>query len=150
MGVALGYSFFGHTDKDKDWTLPALCVGLIGLLASLLCVVNFTEWYYRDLLLEKVLLLIAVMNTLYATYDILDDCVYRRLDYSDASRYAALFGSCCNPRIIGGIWFSMSLILAVITLLLAVRIQWLYGAEPVESLADISRFSWMSMAMPFV
>ena len=143
--VALGYSACGSKTEKADYTLPALSVGLLLLLTGLLYNCYYTDWEYRDLLLNKVLLLVATMNTLFATYDIYEDCISRTIERSDAYKYAELIG-CATPTCVGVVWFVISLVMALVMLGLA--LLWTPPGRPVTSLADFSSFSWLCMLVP--
>lgn len=143
--VAFGYALFGKSNNTRDWTLVGLCVGMLGVLAGLLYLSYFTTWRHRDLLLSRVLLLLGTMNTLFATYDIWEDCIARTVEGSDAYKYAELV-RCAAPKCIGVIWFLFSLVMAVV--LLAATLSWTGGYHEVHSTADLSSFSWLCIAAP--
>jgi len=142
--VALGYSVCAGTGGQGDYTLPALSVGLMLVFGGLLCLCFFTDWQYRYLLLNKCLLLVGVMNTLFSTYDIWTDCVSRTVERSDAYKYAELIGCCCSPVCTGVIWLVLSLLLAVAVLYLALRLM---PAEP-EFDGTFSSASIASIVVP--
>lgn len=125
--VALCYALFGRAD-ERDWVLPVLCVAMIVVLGGLLFVSFATDWSLRQLLLAKTLLLIAVMNTLFATWDIWEDTVRRSVERSDACKYAEHVG--CAPRCIGCIWLIASLVIAACSLAAAVVLSWQQNPVP--------------------
>ncbi|CAE8611144.1 unnamed protein product [Polarella glacialis] len=143
--IALGYSFFGANSNKKDWTLAALCSGMILVLVALLCICYFTDWQYKDLLLSRVLLLVGVMSTLFATYDIWESCVSRTVEDSDAYKFAELI-RCATPKCVGAIWLFLSVVMAIGLLILA--LLWTGGGQAVRGLNDFSMFSWVCMLLP--
>lgn len=145
--VALGYAFFGKSNNTRDWTLASLCVGMLLILAGLLYACYWTSWPYRDLLLSKVLLLVGTMNTLFATYDIWEDCVSRTVEGSDAFKYAGLV-KCAAPKCIGALWLVMSMIMAVF--MLAVALLWTGGSHDIRAGGSLSSFSQLCIAGPAV
>lgn len=142
--VALGYAFLGKSNA-REWTLASLCGGMIVLLVGLLHLSYNTHWRYKDLLLSRVLLLIGTMNTLFATYDIWEDCVSRTVEGSDAYKFADLV-RCAAPKCVGVIWLLMSMAMAFV--MLAVALSWTGGGPDIRSGADLSRFSWLCIAAP--
>jgi len=145
--VSLTYSLCGGKSEKREMTLPVLCLGLLALLAVLLGVCHLTTWPYGHLLLNKVLLLVAVMNTLFATYDIWEDCVERTVERSDAYRYAQLLACpCAGPRCVGAVWLLLSVAMAAAALLLA--LLWTPPGPKMRNLADLSKFSWLCIAVP--
>eukprot|EP00931_Biecheleriopsis_adriatica_P090090 TRINITY_DN64128_c0_g1_i1.p1 TRINITY_DN64128_c0_g1~~TRINITY_DN64128_c0_g1_i1.p1 ORF type:complete len:377 (+),score=77.93 TRINITY_DN64128_c0_g1_i1:31-1131(+) len=145
--LALGYSCCGKSSEKRDWTLSALSLGVLVLLAGLLYVCYQTSWPYRDLLLNKVLLLIGTMNMLFATYDIWEDCISRTVERSDAYKYSQLIG-CATPKCVGVFWFLLSLIMALA--LLGLALLWTPHGQPVTSFEDFSTFSRICMLVPAV
>merc|ERR1712039_1075242 len=86
----------------------------------------------------------GTMNTLFATYDVWEDCVTRRRERSDAMQYAELLHSqvpCLPfaPRRIGAVWFLVSLCLGAGSLYIA--LQCMPHGPHVRGYSDLSRFS---------
>eukprot|EP00928_Gymnodinium_smaydae_P083597 TRINITY_DN66835_c0_g1_i1.p1 TRINITY_DN66835_c0_g1~~TRINITY_DN66835_c0_g1_i1.p1 ORF type:complete len:306 (-),score=21.75 TRINITY_DN66835_c0_g1_i1:103-1020(-) len=111
--VALLFNWFGKVEV-KDRTLTYVCIGLIVLLTLVLCLCWLTAWTHRYIILESVLLMISAVNTLDATYTLLDQCVFRYIDGSDAVRFAELWcgKSFClgRSKIVGMYWFFVSIV----------------------------------------
>lgn len=146
--IALGFSLCGKSSGERDWVLPGLCVALLAVLFALLYVCLFTQWEFKELLLGKVLLLLATMNTLYATYDIFEDTVHRTDERSDAFMYAQLLGSCGSPRCVGGLWFLLSIVIAVVSFLLAMVLAWQSNRTKIRDVHKFSWFSWCNLLLP--
>lgn len=145
--VALVYSLFGKNERRGDWTLPYLCVGMLVVLVGMLFLHHSTGWPIWDLLLTKTLLLVGTMNTLFATYDIWEDCVLRSCERSDACRYAELLGfPCATGRCVGAVWLVVSMSSAVAALLLALR--WVPPAPLVRGLGDLHFSSFLFLLLP--
>jgi len=122
LTIALFYSLMGKSERRGDWTLPVLCVGMLVVLVGMLFLCYTTRWPLWDALLGKTLLLVGTMNTLFATYDIWEDCVRRSSERSDACRYAELLGlPMASGRCVGAVWLAISLWMAAGSLLLALR-----------------------------
>lgn len=106
--LVLLYAIFGKVNR-KDPVLPTLCVGIILLVSAVLYICWYTQWPHRYLMLEQVLLMLAAMSTLDATYSLLDDCILRVLPGSDSVRYADMRvgRTMCirNPQVVGTVWF---------------------------------------------
>ncbi|KAG5527931.1 hypothetical protein RHGRI_028754 [Rhododendron griersonianum] len=95
------------------WTLRGLCVGFIVLFAVVWVLQEFT----KVRILRYVILFIAllksdlanfagVMNSLFSVYDIYDDLISRRVNSSDAEKFAEVCPCPCNGAAWGVIWFS--------------------------------------------
>jgi len=145
--IALGYSLLGKSERRGDWTLPALCIGMLGVLISMLCLCYSTGWPMWDVVLTKTLLLVGTMNTLFATYDIWEDCVRRSSERSDACRYAELLGlPMATGRCVGPVWLFASLCVAAVSLLLALRVA--QPGPPVRGLSDLHLSSCFFLLLP--
>jgi len=144
--VALGYSLCGRSNASQDRTLTWLCIGMLALLVGMLYVCWRTDWPYRYLMLNKVLLLLGTMNTLFATYDIWEDCVGRTVERSDAYKYAQLLHGACSPKCVGIVWLSLSLLMAFGAL--SVALLRLPPARDVSSITDLSGFSVLCIVIP--
>ncbi|KAG8373736.1 hypothetical protein BUALT_Bualt11G0055900 [Buddleja alternifolia] len=75
----------------KNWTLRGLCIGFIAFIAVIWWLQIETSFH----ILSYVILFIGVMNSLFSVYDIYDDLISRRVNSSDAERFAELC-PCCN------------------------------------------------------
>lgn len=90
----------------KNWTLRGLCIGFIIFIAAI--------WVLQELttvrILRYVILFIGVMNSLFSVYDIYDDLISRRVNSSDAEKFAELCPCPCNGVGWGIIWGMISFI----------------------------------------
>jgi hypothetical protein len=85
--------------------LAALITVLFGALIGVLW------WFQNGFYLRYFILFLGTMSCLYSLWDIIDDLVRRRVNESDASKYARLCcGGCMPPRAWGVIWFFISLV----------------------------------------
>ncbi|XP_038719562.1 uncharacterized protein LOC120012286 [Tripterygium wilfordii] len=87
----------------KNWTLRGLCIGFIIFLAIVWVLQETTT--VRILL--YVILFIGVMNSLFSVYDIYDDLISRRVNSSDAEKFAEIC-PCCTGVGWGVIWGMIS------------------------------------------
>ncbi|KAF5750156.1 hypothetical protein HS088_TW03G00488 [Tripterygium wilfordii] len=87
----------------KNWTLRGLCIGFIIFLAIV--------WVLQETttvrILRYVILFIGVMNSLFSVYDIYDDLISRRVNSSDAEKFAEIC-PCCTGVGWGVIWGMIS------------------------------------------
>lgn len=102
LGVALLIVLF----VAKNWTLRGLCIGFIIFLAVI--------WILQEKttvrILRYVILFIGVMNSLFSVYDIYDDLISRRVNSSDAEKFAEICPCPCNGVAWGVIWGMISFI----------------------------------------
>jgi len=68
--------------------------------------------------LTFVVLFMGVMSCLYSLWDIVEDLVMRRVNESDATKFAKLCG-CCTPQFWGVVWFLISLLFLTAAILVA-------------------------------
>ncbi|KAK8497940.1 hypothetical protein V6N12_057115 [Hibiscus sabdariffa] len=90
----------------KNWTLRGLCIGFIILIA----LVWFLQERTTVRILRYVILFIGVMNSLFSVYDIYDDLISRRVNSSDAEKFAEICPCPCNGVGWGFIWGMISFI----------------------------------------
>ncbi|XP_077210642.1 peptidase M50B-like protein [Tasmannia lanceolata] len=90
----------------KNWLLRGLCVGFIIFLAIIWLLQETTKVH----ILRYVILFIGVMNSLFSIYDIYDDLISRRVNSSDAEKFAEVCPCPCNGVAWGVIWGFLSLI----------------------------------------
>ncbi|KAK2652255.1 hypothetical protein Ddye_012111 [Dipteronia dyeriana] len=88
----------------KNWTLRGLCIGFIIFLAVIWILQEKTQVR----ILRYVILFIGVMNSLFSVYDIYDDLISRRVNSSDAEKFAELCPCPCNGVGWGVIWGMIS------------------------------------------
>uniref|UniRef100_A0A5B6ZW22 Peptidase M50B-like protein n=1 Tax=Davidia involucrata TaxID=16924 RepID=A0A5B6ZW22_DAVIN len=90
----------------KNWTLRGLCIGFIIFIAVI--------WLLQELttvrILRYIILFIGVMNSLFSVYDIYDDLISRRVNSSDAEKFAEICPCPCNGAAWGVIWGMISFI----------------------------------------
>lgn len=90
----------------KNWTLRGLCIGFIIFLAVI--------WVLQEKttvrILRYIILFIGVMNSLFSVYDIYDDLISRRVNSSDAEKFAEVCPCPCNGAAWGVIWGMISFI----------------------------------------
>ncbi|KAJ7538602.1 hypothetical protein O6H91_11G055800 [Diphasiastrum complanatum] len=84
----------------KNWFLRFLCLGFICFLVVVWVLQELTPVH----LLRYVILFIGVMNCLFSVYDIYDDLIARRVNTSDAEKFAELYSCPCNGLAWGVIW----------------------------------------------
>ncbi|XP_021763574.1 uncharacterized protein LOC110728219 [Chenopodium quinoa] len=96
LGVALIVVLF----IAKNWTLRGLCIGFIVFLAVIWILQEKTDIH----ILRYVILFIGVMNSLFSVYDIYDDLISRRVNSSDAEKFAEVCPCPCNGFAWGFIW----------------------------------------------
>lgn len=142
--VALGFALCGKHSR-RDMTLAWLSITLLVVLGCLLWVCIETRWAYRTVLLNKVLLMVGSMNTLFSTYDIWDGCVARTVENSDAFKFAQLT-RCTTPVCVGVIWLIISCLIAISMFALAMVVS--QPGPKVTGLVSISPFSWVCMLIP--
>ncbi|GMY24357.1 peptidase M50B-like protein [Fagus crenata] len=90
----------------ENWTLRGLCIGFIIFLAVI--------WLLQEKttvrILRYAILFIGVMNSLFSVYDIYDDLISRRVNSSDAEKFAEVCPCPCNGIAWGVIWGMISFI----------------------------------------
>ncbi|KAB2068868.1 hypothetical protein ES319_A08G059500v1 [Gossypium barbadense] len=90
----------------KNWTLRGLSIGFIIFLALI--------WFLQERttvhILRYAILFIGVMNSLFSVYDIYDDLISRRVNSSDAEKFAEICPFPCNGVGWGFIWGMISFI----------------------------------------
>ncbi|AQL07582.1 hypothetical protein ZEAMMB73_Zm00001d047777 [Zea mays] len=89
-----------------NWFLRWLCLGFIVFIAVVWVIQEFTSFH----ILKYVILFIGVMNSLFSVYDIYDDLISRRVNTSDAEKFAEICPCPCNGFAWGVIWGFISFI----------------------------------------
>ncbi|KAI4388955.1 hypothetical protein MLD38_001237 [Melastoma candidum] len=88
----------------KNWTLRGLCIGFIIFIGVI--------WLLQEMtsvrILRYVILFIGVMNSLFSVYDIYDDLISRRINSSDAEKFAEVCPCPCGGSAWGVIWGMIS------------------------------------------
>ncbi|KAL7090303.1 hypothetical protein ACP275_12G032400 [Erythranthe tilingii] len=90
----------------KNWTLRGLCIGFIVFIALVWVLQEMT----KVRILRYIILFIGVMNSLFSVYDIYDDLISRRVNSSDAEKFAELCPCPCNGLAWGVIWGMISFV----------------------------------------
>ncbi|TVU47518.1 hypothetical protein EJB05_07122, partial [Eragrostis curvula] len=90
----------------KNWFLRWLCIGFIVFIAVAWVIQELTSFHC----LKYVILFIGVMNSLFSVYDIYDDLISRRVNSSDAEKFAEICPCPCNGCAWGVIWSGFHLI----------------------------------------
>ncbi|KAK4755160.1 hypothetical protein SAY87_008917 [Trapa incisa] len=90
----------------KNWTLRGLCIGFIIFIG----VVWLLQEKTKVRILRYIILFIGVMNSLFSVYDIYDDLISRRINSSDAEKFAEVCPCPCNGVAWGVLWGMISFI----------------------------------------
>mmetsp|Transcript_69955 Transcript_69955/g.167930 ORF Transcript_69955/g.167930 Transcript_69955/m.167930 type:complete len:318 (+) Transcript_69955:113-1066(+) len=147
MVVVLCYQACGKHAKPEA-TLTVLLVSLLVILAGLIAMTVLLDWEDRNVPLRMVLLLMGVMNSIFATWNIYTDCIAKDDPRSDAHKFAESV-PCCFPRVIGVLWiivdFAFILLCIFLTLWLASAEN--HGTEEVDSIDDIHALTWLAIAV---
>ncbi|CAI0456556.1 unnamed protein product [Linum tenue] len=93
----------------KNWTLRGLCIGEGSIrFIAFLAIIWVLQEYTKVRILRYVILFIGVMNSLFSVYDIYDDLISRRVNSSDAEKFAELCPCPCTGVGWGMIWGMIS------------------------------------------
>ncbi|KAG8891408.1 hypothetical protein FRB99_003618 [Tulasnella sp. 403] len=96
----------------KNWLTWALIAGL-GVLIIL-------AWFIADsVALRYLILFVGVMSCMYSIWDIIDDTLARKVNESDATKFAELCG-CCGSQVWGVFWLAVSFIFFVLGILVGI------------------------------
>lgn len=95
----------------RNWLTRGLTVLFIGVVVAL-WLIKSGEY------LTYFVLFMGVMSCLYSLWDIVEDLVMRRVNESDATKFAKLCG-CCPPQFWGFVWFLVSLVFLAAAILAA-------------------------------
>jgi len=140
--VVLCYQACGKHAK-REATLTILLVALIAVLAGLVAMTEFVDHEDSNVPLRMILLLIGVMNTIFATWNIYTDCIAKDDPRSDAHKFAESV-PCCFPRVVGMAWIILDLVFIVlcvfITLLLAAD-----ESKEIDGIDDIHSLTWFAI-----
>lgn len=95
---------------SRNWLTRGLTVLFIGLIIGF--------WFINGgAILRYIVLFMGVMSCLYSLWDIVEDLVVRKVNESDATKFAKHTG-CCVPQFWGFIWFLVSLVFLGIAIIL--------------------------------
>ncbi|KMZ75659.1 hypothetical protein ZOSMA_111G00100 [Zostera marina] len=114
FGVALLVVLF----IADNWFLRGLCIGFIIFLGVIWILQETTSIH----ILRYVILFIGVMNSLFSVYDIYDDLISRRVNSSDAEKFAQLCPCPCNGVAWGVIWGLISFMFLIVSMYLGLVI----------------------------
>lgn len=145
MMITLLYQACGKL-KQPEITLTVLLVCLITLLVGLVVVELGTTWLGREVPLRVVLLLIGVMNSLFATYDIYTDCIRVDNPRSDAHKLAEAIPCCCS-RFVGVVWFVIGIAFVGFAAWLTLLLEASDEQDRVGSLEDIEIMTLVAIAI---
>jgi len=96
----------------KNWLTWALIAGL-GVLIIL-------AWFIADsVALRYVILFVGVMSCMYSIWDIIDDTIDRKVNESDASKFAEVCG-CMSSQMWGVFWLCISFFFFILGILVGV------------------------------
>jgi len=87
----------------RNWLARIIAVVFIGLIIAGYFILNGE-------VLRYFVLFMGVMSALYSIWDILEDLVFRKVNESDASKFAKLCPLCCPAQCWGCIWWCISMI----------------------------------------
>jgi len=96
----------------RNWLTWALVAGLAVLI--------ILTWFIADsVALRFVILFIGVMSCMYSIWDIIDDTLARKVNESDASKFAEVCG-CCGSQVWGLFWLLVSFTYFVLGILVGI------------------------------
>ncbi|GAA0171596.1 hypothetical protein LIER_41189 [Lithospermum erythrorhizon] len=90
----------------QNWTLRGLCIGFL-LIIAIVWILQETSTIR---ILRYIIMFIGVINSLFSVYDIYDDLISRRVNSSDAEKFAEVCPCPCNGVGWGLIWGLISLL----------------------------------------
>ncbi|CAG8432894.1 4723_t:CDS:2 [Diversispora eburnea] len=100
--IVLGLMLLALLYWAKNWLTRILTVIFVGIIVGL--------WFIKGGAgLKYFVLFVGVMSCLYSVWDILEDLVFKKVNESDASKFAKLT-RCCPAQFWGVIWFIISFI----------------------------------------
>jgi len=144
MLLTLLYQVFGKVDRP-EMTLPVLLVCLIIVFGGLAALDFFaTGWQDSEVPLRMALLWFGVINSFFATWDIITDCIMKDDPNSDAHKFAESIG-CCFPRCIGLLWLLLSLSLTCVCVWLTLLFASRGPSGIVRSVDDLHGMTWLAV-----
>ncbi|KAJ2161924.1 hypothetical protein GGF46_001115 [Coemansia sp. RSA 552] len=109
VSVIIGVCLLGTLFWARNWLTRIITVLFVGLIVGL--------WFTPDGVgLRYVVLFMGVMSSLYCLWDIVDDTLRRKVNESDATKFAQK--THCSSRCCGFIWLLVSLVFVVAAILL--------------------------------
>jgi preprotein translocase subunit SecG len=107
--IILGLCLFAVLYWARNWPARGITAFFIGLIVAL--------WFInKSAGLKYFVLFVGVMSCFYSVWDIMDDLVMRKVNESDASKFAHIYG-CCPSQVWGFIWLIISLLFLIIGVL---------------------------------
>lgn len=135
---------FGVIYADNNF-LRGLCFGFTVLLAGVLCL---DHWVVPDHeIMPYLILFMGTINCLFSVYDIHDDLVSRRVNGSDAVKFAELFPG-TSSRCWGVIWGVVSICFLVVAIYINLIQQKWDGQS--KKISDYSNGGKAAVAFPAV
>jgi hypothetical protein len=135
---------FGVIYADNNF-LRGLCVGFTVLLTGIIC---FDHWVVPDhKIMPYVILFMGTMNCLFSVYDIHDDLISRRVNGSDAVKFAELVPG-TSSRCWGMVWGIISCGFLVMAIYLNLVQLEIYGTD--KKVTDYSTGGKLAVGFPFV
>ncbi|KAI0225737.1 hypothetical protein L0F63_007075 [Massospora cicadina] len=101
MTVFVGISLLACLYWARNWLLRGLTIVFIAIIVLL--------WVFgQGDVMRYIVLFMGVMSCCYSLWDIVEDLVFRKVNESDATKFARLW-CCCPPQLCGFLWFLISL-----------------------------------------
>ncbi|ORX68970.1 hypothetical protein DL89DRAFT_247062 [Linderina pennispora] len=111
VSVFIGVCLLATLFWARNWLTRGITLLFVGLIVGL--------WFTpRGIGLKYVVLFMGVMSSLYSVWDIMDDTIRRKVNESDASRFAK--ETHCSSRCCGLIWLIIALVFLVAAILLGI------------------------------
>jgi len=96
----------------KNWLTWALVAGLGALI--------ILAWFIANsVALRYFILFVGVMSCMYSIWDIIDDTIDRKVNESDASKFAEVCG-CCSSQVWGVFWLLISFLFFILGILVGI------------------------------
>ncbi|KAJ2002722.1 hypothetical protein GGI04_001331 [Coemansia thaxteri] len=111
VSIIIGVCLLATLLWAKNWLTRVITILFVGLIVGL--------WFTPDGAgLRYVVLFMGVMSSLYSLWDIIDDTLCRKVNESDATKFAQK--THCSSRCCGFIWLLVSLVFLVAAILLGI------------------------------
>lgn len=105
MTIFIGLSLLACLYWARNWLLRGLTILFIAIIVLL--------WVFgQGDVMRYIVLFMGVMSCCYSLWDIFEDLVFRKVNESDATKFARLW-CCCPPQVCGFLWFCISLLFLV-------------------------------------
>ncbi|RKP10320.1 peptidase M50B-like-domain-containing protein [Thamnocephalis sphaerospora] len=114
VSVIIGICLLATLWWARNWLTRGVTLLFIGLIVVL--------WLVKDAVgLKYFVLFMGVMSCLYSLWDIVEDLVVRKVNESDATKFAKYTG-CCVPQFWGLVWFLISLVFLAAAVLAGIAV----------------------------